>query len=173
MAVIVLNATHEPLHVVSVKHAVNMLWRGVATVVEEGPEMFGPIPLPKVLVLVRYVKESWKYLRRTTGRARTEGGVKVTWETYSAPDATYSLEALIRRDHGQCAYCGQPGADTMDHVLPRSRGGLTGWENAVLACGSCNGFKADRTPEEAGMPLLWQPFVPSTYDLTWCIGPAR
>lgn len=168
MSVIVLNASHEPLHVVSVKHAVTMLWRGVATVVEEGPETFGPILRPKVLVLVRYVKETWKYLRRSTGKPKvTHAGVKVTWEDFSSPDATYCMENLVKRDHGQCAYCGQPGARTMDHVTPKSRGGTTTWLNAVLACEPCNQAKDDRTPQEAGMALLWQPFIPTVYDLTW------
>ena len=59
------------------------------------------------------------------------------------------------------------GADTMDHVLPRSRGGATNWMNAVAAHRDCNRAKGDRTPEEAGMPLLWRPWKPSRVDLTF------
>lgn len=167
MSVVVLNASYTELHTVSVKHAVTMVWRGVARVLEEGPEMFGPIPKPKVLILVRYVKEAWRYARRKTGRATIRNGVKITRGQFTDPCATYSHEGLLKRDHGQCAYCGQPGASTMDHVLPKSRGGATDWLNAVAACSDCNGRKGDLTPQEAGMPLLWEPFVPTVYDLTW------
>ncbi|GAA1799379.1 MAG: HNH endonuclease [Actinobacteria bacterium] len=166
MTVVVLNTTYEPLHTVSVRHAMTMLWRGVAAVLEEGPEMFGPMPRPKVLILTRYVKTAWKYARRRTGRATFAHGTKVT-VVASDPLAIYTREGVIKRDHGQCAYCGQPTATTMDHVLPKSRGGATDWANAVAACEYDNWRKGDRTPEEAGMPLLWQPFVPTVYDLTW------
>lgn len=172
-AVLVLNTTHEPLHTVSVQHAIGMLWRGVAVVLEEGPDYFGPVLKPKVLILVRYVKERWKYGKRKTGKPKIEKGIKVTWENFQEPTAPYSLENLKRRDNEQCAYCGQPGAGTMDHVIPKSRGGATWWDNAVLACGPCNWDKADRTPAEAGMTLLWEPFVPTTYDLTWTKGPSE
>ncbi|HWV79164.1 MAG TPA: HNH endonuclease [Isoptericola sp.] len=137
--VLVLNAGYEPLHRVSVKHAITMLVREVA-VVEEAVEghRFGPYPLPRVLRLVRYVAMRWRY--RSAGRpAVTKDGVK-------------------RRD-GACAYCGGP-AETVDHVIPRSRGGDSSWLNLVAACEACNGRKADRTPLEAGMPLLLAPFVP-------------
>ena len=128
--------------------------------------MFGPMPRPKVLILTRYVKTAWKYARRRTGRATFAHGTKVT-VVASDPLAIYTREGVIKRDHGQCAYCGQPTATTMDHVLPKSRGGATDWANAVAACEYDNWRKGDRTPEEAGMPLLWQPFVPTVYDLTW------
>ena len=166
MNVVVLNTTYEPLHAVSVKHAMTMLWRGVATVIEEGPERFGPVLRPKVLILTRYVKTAWKYARRKTGKALFVDGAKVT-VVVADPLAVYTREGVIKRDHGQCAYCGQPNATTMDHVLPKSRGGATAWDNAVAACEFDNWRKSDRTPEEAGMKLLWQPFIPTVYDLTW------
>ncbi len=76
----------------------------------------------------------------------------------------FSRKNLLRRDGHTCQYCGgQPGAEalTIDHVLPRSRGGPTSWENCVIACGPCNGLKADRTPEEAGLRLRTQPRRPA------------
>ncbi|WP_265446379.1 HNH endonuclease [Flexivirga meconopsidis] len=167
MSVLVLNAGYEPLHTVSIKHAMNMLWRGVATVEESHPEeTFGPFPKPTVLRLVRYVKMTWAYAKRG-GIKLTEVGVKITWEQFSHGTPTYSQAGVLKRDHGQCAYCGQPTATTMDHVLPKSRGGATSWENAVAACAPCNQRKADLTPDEAGMRLLWEPFVPTREDLAW------
>jgi hypothetical protein len=74
---------------------------------------------------------------------------------------------LFRRDRFTCAYCGRRFAEAQlscDHVVPQSRGGGWTWMNLVTACGACNGRKADRTPEEARMPLLYLPYVPSRFE---------
>ncbi|NVK49807.1 MAG: HNH endonuclease [Cyclobacteriaceae bacterium] len=73
---------------------------------------------------------------------------------------------LFRRDNGECQYCGSKRHLTIDHVLPRSKGGKTSWTNLVTACNRCNVNKGDKTPEEAGMPLKTNPFRPTlTYFL--------
>lgn len=75
-----------------------------------------------------------------------------------------SNRALFRRDKNLCAYCGADftlGDLSRDHIHPRSKGGLDIWENVVTSCKSCNKHKSDRTPEEAKMPLLYVPYVPS------------
>jgi 5-methylcytosine-specific restriction endonuclease McrA len=75
----------------------------------------------------------------------------------------FSRRTIYRRDANTCQYCGcRPGTDelSIDHILPRSRGGKTTWENCVLACTICNKKKADRTPEECGMKLLKKPKKP-------------
>jgi len=77
---------------------------------------------------------------------------------------SFSRHALSRRDGHRCQYCGVglvPDQVTIDHVLPRSRGGPTTWENCVVACGRCNGLKADRTPQEAGLRLRATPRRPA------------
>ncbi|WP_425953679.1 HNH endonuclease [Xylanimonas sp. McL0601] len=141
--VLVLNAGYEPLHRVSLRHAIHMLVREVAVVEEsEAGRSFGPYPLPRVLRLVRYVTMRWRYRHG------------------HAPACT---KAAVRARDGRCAYCGGP-ADTVDHVLPRSRGGASSWLNLVAACGACNARKADRTPQEADMELRVVPHVP---DLSW------
>jgi 5-methylcytosine-specific restriction endonuclease McrA len=68
---------------------------------------------------------------------------------------------IFRRDENTCQYCGSRQNLTLDHVMPRSRGGKDTWENLITACQSCNTRKGDMTPEEAGMPLLRKPFRPS------------
>ena len=68
---------------------------------------------------------------------------------------------LLRRDAHTCQYCGAAERLTLDHVLPRSRGGTDAWDNLVAACTRCNSRKGNRTPEEAGMPLARAPFRPS------------
>lgn len=137
-AVALLNASYEPLGNVSFKHAVLMLFREVATV-EEGHEerRIGPHPWPKVIRLVRYVAATW--MHRPAGYSRT---------------------SVLRRDRHRCAYCGGC-ASTVDHLLPASRGGEWSWLNTVAACGPCNARKANRTPQEAGMRLLFEPYVPT------------
>ena len=141
--VLVLNASYEPLHKVDVRHAVRMLVRGVA-VVEEAVEgrNIGVFPLPRVLRRVRYVTMRWRHGRRPA----------------------WTKHGLRRRDGGRCGYC-DARADTVDHIVPRSRGGATSWENTVLACGPCNTRKRDRTPVEAGMRLLLTPHVPRWNEL--------
>lgn len=143
--VIVLNASYEQLQVVSIPHAIRMLVREVA-VVEEAHDgaSIGPFPLPRVLRLVRYVVMKWRY---ASGRLQ------------------YTRAGVLKRDKYTCAYCGKAGATTMDHVVPRSRGGRGEWLNAVAAHSGCNEKKGSRTPEEAGMPLLWQPWIPSRAEI--------
>jgi 5-methylcytosine-specific restriction endonuclease McrA len=141
--VLVLNASLEPLHRVSVTHAVRMLVREVAVVHESvNGRQIGPYPLPRVVRLVRYVVARWRFGRTPP----------------------WSRVGVLRRDGGLCAYCGRPGR-TIDHVLPVSRGGGSEWSNTVTCCGACNQRKADRTPAEARMRLLRKPTAPSWGDL--------
>jgi len=141
-AVTLLNASYEPLGKVSFNHAVRMLFREVATV-EEGHDdrMIGPHPWPRVIRLIRYVAAKWMY--RPAG---------------------YSRDGVLKRDRHRCAYCGRH-ATTIDHLLPRSRGGAWTWLNTVAACETCNNRKANRTPAEAGMRLIVEPFVPTRAQL--------
>lgn len=71
-----------------------------------------------------------------------------------------SRRNVMKRDDQTCQYCGRKSDLTLDHVLPRSRGGRDSWENLVTACTRCNVRKGNRTPEEAGMPLKTQPYRP-------------
>lgn len=76
-------------------------------------------------------------------------------------------QVLYARDRQICAYCGdhfEPRSLTIDHVLPKSRGGKNTWMNCVSACKKCNGKKSDRTPEEANMPLLYVPYAPNAFE---------
>lgn len=81
-------------------------------------------------------------------------------------DSHASRYDILKRDGHTCGYCGagpssegERGGLTIDHIVPQSRGGKNTWGNLVAACKSCNAAKADRTPEEAGMKLLWSPHV--------------
>ncbi|HCT79942.1 MAG TPA: HNH endonuclease [Micromonosporaceae bacterium] len=140
-AVLVINADLGPLHRVSLRHALRMLWRQVAVVHEAEPDrQIGAYPMPRVVRLVSYVVTRW---RHTKGPAWSRAGV-------------------LARDERRCAYCGGPAA-TIDHVVPSSRGGKNTWTNTVAACGGCNQRKGDRTPAEAGLVLKVRPAAPSWY----------
>ena len=144
--VVILNAGgQQVLGTATVRHAAGMLYRRVARVYEAEPGVtFGPYPLPRSVELVRWIYTAWLY------------------EAIRAPMCSRS--AILRRDGFRCAYCGELGT-TLDHVLPRSRGGRTTWTNCVAACHSCNVRKADKTPEEAGMRLSFTPRAPRVDEL--------
>ncbi len=141
--VLVLNASYEPLNIVSVKRAIVLLLKEKAELVEAAASKVRAERLvldwPLVIRLVAYVPLP----RRLP--------------------LPLSRRTVLARDMYTCQYCGsQPGRAelTVDHILPRSRGGLNNWENVVTACGPCNRRKGNRTPEEAGMRLLSTPTRP-------------
>ena len=140
MRTLVLNAGYEPLAVVSFKRALVLVMNEKATVIERIDEdpvggIGGQVDRPAVIVLTRYV--------RVPGSRR----VPVT------------RRGVLRRDAHRCAYCGGP-ASTIDHVLPRSRGGADSWENLVACCLRCNNVKGDRTPQEMTWRLRITPRPP-------------
>jgi 5-methylcytosine-specific restriction endonuclease McrA len=143
---LVLNAGYEPLAVVSFRRALVLVLAGKATVVADAgaPVVGGSITLPRpsVILLGRYV-------RVPTGRT-----------------VPVSRRGVLRRDGQRCAYCGLF-AGTVDHVLPRSRGGRDTWENLVACCVRCNNSKGDRTPEEMGWTLRSRPFAP--HGVAWAV----
>ena len=143
---LVLNATYEPLSVVSARRAICLVLCDKADVVEDDDETVHSermsVRAPLVIRL-RYV-------------------VKVPYERHTA----MSRRAVFARDNHRCGYCGGV-ADSIDHVLPRSRGGKNVWENVIAACRPCNLHKRDRTPEEAGMRLASRPRAPR--ELSWIV----
>jgi len=141
--VLVLNATYEPLNIVSVRRAVVLLLKEKAELIEATEERLhaarASLPVPLVIRLVYYVRIPRRITLAPTRRS------------------------VLLRDNYTCQYCGaRPGRAslTVDHVLPRSRGGETTWDNVVTACRACNTRKDNRTPEEAGMSLLKRPGRP-------------
>jgi 5-methylcytosine-specific restriction endonuclease McrA len=88
-------------------------------------------------------------------------------EFYNRETMFADRPVLYSRDRHMCAYCGTIFKDyqlTIDHVHPKSRGGKNTWVNSVSACKRCNCAKADRTPEEAGMQLLYVPYAPNLFE---------
>lgn len=142
----VLNASFEPLSPTHLGRAMALVRDGKAEVIESDENrviraLGITFSFPKVIRLLNYIKVPFTYA-----------------EEY------FSREGVLRRDGYICAYCGKGPKNgqkmTWDHILPRSRGGEDSWMNSVCACTKCNSKKADMTPEEARMPLLYQPTIP-------------
>lgn len=147
---LVLNADYTVLTSVSWQKAVKLVVTGEAVVHEADPEreVRSPsvaVPFPRAVRLVKWVYVKFSGRRNDGAGPCTKSGV-------------------LRRDKHTCVYCGG-NANTVDHVLPASRGGGSTWENLAAACEPCNGFKADRTPEQAGMVLRWHPWRPDTFGM--------
>lgn len=140
MRTLVLNAGYEPLAVVSFQRAIVLVLNEKATVVErvDGRPVWGTrtaYDRPAVILLTRYV--------RVPGLRN----VPVT------------RRGVLRRDGHRCGYCAKS-ASTIDHILPRSRGGGDSWENLVACCLRCNNLKGDRTPQEMAWELRITPLPP-------------
>lgn len=154
---LVLNRSYMPVHITSVRRAVTLLYQDVARAVDEQYRTFDfaswadlavvedaiglvgrAIRVPRVVLLVAYDRVPRRHVR-------------------------FSRFNIYARDHNRCQYCGRgfPRAElNLDHVVPRSQGGASMWENVVCSCLRCNRLKGGRTPVQAGMKLVRQPFRP-------------
>ena len=140
--VLVLNASYEPLNVTTVRRAHVLVYKGKAEVIEQLDRPLASAsdtyPWPHVIRLVHYVRVPHSVQRKISRRA------------------------VFARDGWRCVYCGNGGGRlTLDHVVPRSRGGESIWENVVTSCAPCNLRKGNRTLEEASMTLSKPPRPPA------------
>jgi len=137
----VLNQDYSPISVCSSERAFLLLYLDKAELVHEDPNnklrsVNRSYPAPSVIRLQKYIFIPFKSVMLTR-------------------------QNLFKRDGNECLYCGSRGDLTLDHVMPKSRGGTTTWSNLVTACKRCNSIKGSNTPEEADMPLSKKPFKPS------------
>lgn len=152
--VLLLNgSTWEPLEIIGVPRAINLLLAGKAVMIEETGEVLRSVrekfAVPSVIALRRYVNVPRRH-------------------------APWSRKNVLLRDGFICIYCGiSPGGIqnnqvlskndmTIDHILPKSKGGKDSWTNTACACPRCNHRKGDRLPHEAGMKMRWEPRRPRT-----------
>ncbi len=136
--VLVLNASYEPLNITTWRRATVLTLKGKAeTLEEDSGRMLRPdTKAPTVIRLRHFVRVPFRELALTR-------------------------KNILQRDQNSCQYCGSKGDKlSIDHVIPRSRGGLDTWENVTTACLSCNVIKGNKTPEEAQMPLMVLPRRP-------------
>src|SRR5579871_1265651 len=158
---LVLNRSWQPVGVASVSRSLVLLWNDNARVVD--PQDYQLYTWADWSRLVPHPDEP--FIQAVRMRLRIPEVVALTkYDRIPTNAVTFSRRNIYKRDRYTCQYCGaQPGTEelTVDHVLPRSRGGISTWENCVLACVGCNKRKADRTPEQAGMPLRKAPVRPT------------
>ncbi len=142
--VLVLNSTYEPANVCSTRRAVVLLLKGKAETVESSGAVLhsekAAFTVPSVIRLVQYVR---------LPRAEVRG---------------LSRRAILARDGFRCQYCGSTHHLTIDHVVPRSRGGADSWENVVTSCAACNVRKGACLPSEVGMAPTRRPRPPMPGD---------
>ncbi|MDX2031276.1 MAG: HNH endonuclease [Blastocatellia bacterium] len=137
--VLVLNSTYEPINVCTTRRAIVLILKGIARTEEKHEHTYrssrAAMPLPSVIRLTEYVH--------------------IPFERKSL-----SRKNILLRDHNTCQYCAKvfnPSELTLDHVLPKSRGGSSNWDNLVACCKRCNNRKGSHLPEEAGMRLVKRP----------------
>jgi len=173
LSVLVLNRSFVAVHITNVRRAIALLFRHLAEVVhiEEGQ-------------VAGYSLDSWRELSalRSEFRGPDEDWIRAVGYDLQAPRVIrlvscdrgprqglrFNRRNVFARDGNQCQYCGRgfPTSElSLDHVVPRSRGGVTSWENIVCACVACNVRKGGRTPQEARMNLVRQPVKPKRSPL--------
>jgi 5-methylcytosine-specific restriction endonuclease McrA len=138
--VLVLNFNYEPLNITNARRAIGLVLLGKAETIECNGELVRAarfsLPLPSVVKLAYFVRRPM-------------------------PELKLSRKSILARDHHTCQYCGRTdGPLTVDHVVPKHRGGDTDWANLVCCCTRCNSRKGHRLPQEAGMLLRHKPRRP-------------
>jgi 5-methylcytosine-specific restriction endonuclease McrA len=140
--VLLLNQSYEPLSICNVKKALILMFLGKAEIVADKANkrihsVSSSYPLPSIIRLNTYIRVPYKSIILTR-------------------------KNILRRDNHKCVYCGRSDLTlTIDHIIPKARGGSDTWENLVAACVKCNNKKGDRTPDEANMPLRIKPYAPN------------
>jgi hypothetical protein len=141
--VLVLNSDFTPINVTSVIKGFNLVNKGKAEVLKasDKPIIAGDklFDRPLIIRLFNYVRYRFRSLKINRHR-------------------------IFKRDKYECAYCGISKNLSIDHIIPKSRGGQNTWDNLVTCCKNCNRIKDNKTPEEAGMRLLKKPFEPTLFS---------
>lgn len=141
--VLVLNFDYTPLNITSLNRGFGLVYKGKAEVIkaDDNPIVCGlkTFVRPVIIRLLRYINHFRKVLKPNRNR-------------------------IYRRDNNKCVYCGSTKDLTLDHIIPKSKGGPNNWMNLVTSCFKCNSKKGDRTPEEARMQMSHKPYAPNLID---------
>lgn len=140
--VLVLNSDFSPLNVTTLRRGFILVEKGKAEVLRKGEDIItsvGNFVRPIVIRLLNYVRFRPKNIGVTRRR-------------------------VFKRDNYKCVYCGSGKNLTIDHVIPKSKGGDNSWTNLVTSCSRCNCNKGDKTPEEAGLKMSHKPYTPNLFS---------
>ncbi len=142
-SVVVFSKAYLPLARIHIKRAVVLLVTGQAESIDFGNTQIWEVRSPSTTLQVS------EHIRLLMGNPERQ------WKI-----PPVNRREVLKRDQHRCQYCRSARKLTLDHVIPRSKGGPHTWDNVVAACERCNWTKSDRTPKEAGMPLLTKPKAP-------------
>lgn len=138
--VLVLNFDYTPLNITSVQRGFVLVSKGKAEIIKSDDKPivagYNTYVRPVIIRLLKYIKHFTRNLRPNRNR-------------------------IYKRDGNQCVYCGSTKNLTLDHIIPKSRGGNNDWLNLVTSCSKCNLKKGNRTPEEARMTMKHTPYIPT------------
>jgi CRISPR/Cas system Type II protein with McrA/HNH and RuvC-like nuclease domain len=141
--VLVLNSDYSPLNITSLQRGFVLVDKGKAEIVKKGEKdivtTIGNFVRPVIIRLLDYIR-------------------------YRPTNLKVNRKRIFKRDKSTCQYCGSKKHLTIDHVMPRSRGGENTWANLVTCCSRCNVYKGNRTPKEANMKLINKPYEPSIFS---------
>ena len=144
---LVLNASYEPLGIVSSSRAINLILSEKAMSVDDSQTVWhysnGEVTVPYVIRMNYFIKKN-----------------------YNSKEVPFTRKGVLVRDNYRCAYCGKRNTDemTIDHIIPRSKGGKHSWDNCVTSCLKCNAHKKDSPLHESGLKLRIKPIAPSLYS---------
>jgi 5-methylcytosine-specific restriction endonuclease McrA len=162
---LVLNRNWQPIRIATVARALVMVFNGTARVVD--PETFQTFTWADWSRI--HPRDGDRFVQAVTMRLKAPEVVVLNdYDRVPANVVTFSRRNLFKRDHYVCQYCGRqapPDELTIDHIVPRSQGGESTWENCVVACLDCNKRKGNRTPDQAGMRLRRKPMRPKWQPL--------
>ena len=160
--VLVLNKSWVAIHIASARRALALLYQGLARAVH--PTDYALYDFEDWCDMSQSARDGL-FVHSVTYRIRIPEVILLKgFNEFIRHEVRFSRRNIFERDKNTCQYCGRrmPRQEiTVDHVIPRSRGGVDSWTNLVLACVECNVKKANRTPEEARMPLLRKPVKPA------------
>jgi 5-methylcytosine-specific restriction endonuclease McrA len=141
--VLVLNSDYTPLNVTSIRRGFILVIKGKAEVLRQDADnivtSIGEFVRPLIIRLLSYVRFKTKPVKLNRKR-------------------------IFKRDNNECVYCGSKRNLTIDHIIPRSRGGKNTWSNLVTCCSNCNLKKGNRTPEEASMRMNYKAYEPTIFS---------
>lgn len=141
--VLVLNSDYTPLNVTSIRRGFILVIKGKAEVLRQDTQNIvttvGEFVRPLIIRLLNYVR-------------------------YKSKAVKLNRKRIFKRDNGECVYCGSKRHLTIDHIIPRSRGGKNTWTNLVTCCSNCNLKKGNRTPEESGMKMNYKTYEPNVFS---------
>lgn len=168
-SVLVLNKMFMAVHVISVRRAFCLLCKDLAEVVSNEDGSFASYDFSSWRELSAYratnfrqVDDDW--VRTATSEIQAPRVIRLTgYDKVPKQTVKFNRRNIFARDHNQCQYCGKkvPTSElSLDHVIPRSQGGGTSWENIVCACVDCNVRKGGRTPRQANLTLIRKPEKP-------------